>query len=65
MPDNTVEVVKETPLYAVFRSGVRVSDSVYDSKFSAQREHDYWVNILRRWPDGTKMEIRELNRRRN
>ena len=54
----------ETAMYAVFRSGIRVSDSEYDSKLDAQREYDYWAGILKRNPDGTKLEIRALNQKR-
>lgn len=50
----------ETVMFVVLRNGVRVSDSEYDSKIDAQREYDYWANILRRWPDGSKLEIRQL-----
>lgn len=51
----------ETVMYAVFRNGFRVSDSEYDSKMDAQRELDYWTNIVKRHPDGSKLEIRPLN----
>lgn len=54
----------ETKMYAVFRNGYRVSDSEYDSKLDAQRELDYWTNIIKRHPDGSKLEIRQLNNRR-
>lgn len=63
---NTPATGNEVTMYAVFRNGVRVSDSEYDSKLSAQTEHDYWVNLIKRWPDGSKITIRPLNyRRRN
>lgn len=62
MTDNTE--VKEPTMYAVYRNGVRVSDSEYDSSFSAQTEYKYWENILKRWPDGSKLEVREINRYR-
>jgi hypothetical protein len=42
MIKNTSEQ-NETAMYAVFRSGIRVSDSEYDSKLDAQRELDYWA----------------------
>jgi hypothetical protein len=51
-------------MYAIFRNGFRVSDSEYDSKLDAQRELDYWENIIKRHPDGSKLEIRQLNYRR-
>ena len=67
---NTLDVTggssatSEVKMYAVFRSGIRVSDSEYDSKLSARSEYEYWQKLLKRWPDGTKMDIRELNYRR-
>ena len=61
---NTVSSETETKMYAVFRNGYRVSDSEYDSKLDAQRELDYWTNIIKRHPDGSKLEIRQLNYRR-
>jgi hypothetical protein len=52
----------DVTMYAVFRNGVRVSESEYDSKLSAQVEYDYWKNLLARWPDGSKLDIRVINR---
>lgn len=54
----------EAKLYAIFRNGFRVSESEYDSKDRAYAEYDYWTGILKRWPDGSKLDIRELNYRR-
>lgn len=64
MNNNTAEKT-ETAMYAVFRNGYRVSDSEYDSKLDAQRELDYWGGIIKRHPDGSKLEIRQLNYRRS
>ena len=61
---NTISNTTETKMYAIFRNGFRVSDSEYDSKLDAQRELDYWENIIKRHPDGSKLEIRQLNYRR-
>ena len=61
---NTVSDRTETAMYAVFRNGFRVSDSEYDYKMDAQRELDYWVSIVKRHPDGSKLEIRPLNYRK-
>lgn len=61
MQNNTVGNRTETVMYAVFRNGYRVSDSEYDSKLDAQREYEYWANIIKRNPDGSKMDIRALN----
>jgi len=63
MSNDTLENT-ETIMYAVFRNGVRVSDSEYDSKLDAQRELDYWTGIINRYPDGSKLEIRPLNQKR-
>ena len=63
MSNNTAEQT-EIVMYAVFRNGVRVSDSEYDSKLDAQRELDYWSGIIKRYPDGSKLEIRQLNYRK-
>jgi hypothetical protein len=63
MSNNTLEQT-ETVMYAVFRNNVRVSDSEYDSKLDAQRELDYWAGIIKRYPDGSKLEIRPLNQKR-
>lgn len=54
----------ETKMYAVFRNGVRVSDSEYDSPYAAQGEFDYWNRLLKRWPDGSRLDVRELHYRR-
>ena len=64
MTENTMVEKTETVMYAVFRNGFRVSDSEYDSKMDAQRELDYWTGIIKRHPDGSKLEIRQLNNRR-
>ena len=47
-------------MYAVFRNGQRVSDSEYPSPFFAQRELEHWENIIKRNPDGSKLEIRPI-----
>lgn len=42
--------------YRVLRDGVRISDEVlsYDE---AIVEQNRWLNILKKWPDGTKITI--------
>ena len=58
-------VVNQTVvMYAVFRNGVRVSESEYDSKGGAQKEYVYWAGIINRYPDGSKLEVRSLNQNR-
>ena len=63
---NNNDDVGEERLFAVYRSGIRVSDSVYPSErdILAVSEKKYWDNILRKWPDGTKMAIREIRFRK-
>lgn len=61
MQNNTVDNQTETVMYAVFRNGYRVSESEYDSKMDAQREYEYWASIIKRNPDGSKLDIRVLN----
>lgn len=61
---NPVVEKTQPTMYAVFRNGFRVSDSEYDSKLDAQRELDYWANIIKRHPDGSRLEIRQLGYRR-
>jgi hypothetical protein len=61
MQNNTVGNQTETVMYAVFRNGYRVSDSEYDSKMDAQREYEYWAGIIKRNPDGSKLDVRSLN----
>jgi hypothetical protein len=60
---NTTENNNKTDvaMYAVFRNGVRVSDSEYDSKAGAQGEYMYWAGIISRFPDGSKLDVRPLN----
>ena len=58
---NAVSNQTEVVMYAVFRNGVRVSESEYDSKMAAQSEYTYWAEILKRNPDGSKLDIRALN----
>ena len=64
MQNNTVDNQTETAMYAIFRNGYRVSDSEYNSKMDAQREYEYWAGIIKRNPDASKLDIRQLNYRR-
>jgi hypothetical protein len=43
--------------YVVLRSGRRVSPSNHFTRDTANEERDYWSDILRVWPDGTRMSI--------
>jgi len=47
------------PRYVVTRGGLRVSDKDY-SKVDEPRavsEKEFWQKVVKRWPDGTKIEI--------
>ena len=61
------ENVNESELksFAVFRNGVRVSDSVYPDAFYAQKELDYWKGIAQKWKDGSTVEVRPLLKQKN
>jgi hypothetical protein len=50
--------------FAVFRNGFRVSHSEYNSTKDAYPEYDYWRKLLNRWPDGSRLNVRELRWRR-
>jgi hypothetical protein len=43
--------------YAVFRSGIRVSELVHESEEHAHPEAQHWNKILKRWPDGTVISV--------
>lgn len=45
--------------YVVVRSGLRVSDTEYDNPSEATAEVEYWRKIIKRWPDGTVVEVVE------
>jgi hydrogenase maturation factor len=45
--------------YVVIRNGLRVSELEYLNEEDAKVEYDHWKNIVKRWPDGSKLEIIE------
>lgn len=47
--------------YVVTRSGLRVSEQEYQNREDAQVEYEHWKGIVKRWPDGTKIEIAEFD----
>ena len=51
--------------FVVVRSGTRVSELVYESKQDAKIEFDHWSGIVKRWPDGTKIEIAEFDEKKH
>jgi hypothetical protein len=48
-------------IYAVFRNGVRVSDTEYPDPFFAQAELKRWQDIVKKYPDGSKVEVLPIN----
>jgi hypothetical protein len=55
----------EQKCYVVTRSGLRVSELVYTNKNDAKTEFDHWSGIVKKWPDGTKIELVEYNETRH
>jgi hypothetical protein len=54
-----------TDRYVVVRNGSRVSDEEYTTRDEAQPELDHWKRVIKRWPDGSKLEILDLSKRNN
>jgi hypothetical protein len=52
-------MAEKTKKYVVVRSGLRVSELEYDAPSEAQSEMEHWKSIVKRWPDGTVVEIVE------
>jgi hypothetical protein len=53
----------ESTHYAVFRSGIRVSEQTYQNEFDAHIEADHWNKIIKKWPDGTQISVEPVNRK--
>lgn len=51
-------------VYAVFRSGIRVSDNVYETEndVALKQEVEHWQTIVDRWPDGTKISVEPISK---
>jgi len=49
----------EKKKYVVVRNGVRVSDQEYDSQSDAAEELNHWNSVIKRWPDGSVVEVVE------
>ena len=43
--------------YVVTRDNMRVSETEYDNPGDAQNEVTHWENVIKRWPDGTKVKV--------
>lgn len=58
----------ETPSrFVVVRGGLRVSDKEYiaPNEPAAIAEKEFWQRVVRRWPDGTKVEIVPFDKKRH
>ena len=53
----------EPVAFAVFRNGFRVSDATYPAEFYAKHELEYWRGIIKKWPDGSRIDVRKLRPR--
>ena len=60
--NNSVPVDKQSK-FVVIRNGLRVSDLEYINKDEAKVEYDHWKKIITRWPDGSKLEIVNVNKK--
>jgi hypothetical protein len=43
--------------YIVKRNGIRVSEVSYDTEQEAMTEYNHWINIIKKWPDGSQLEV--------
>lgn len=46
--------------YIVLRDGLRVSEDMHESPSNAEVEANYWREIIKRWPDGTKVIVKKI-----
>jgi hypothetical protein len=65
--DDTWSPGESLPRYVVVRSGLRVSDKDYPKADEprAIAERDFWRKVIERWPDGTKIEIVQYDKKRH
>ena len=49
-----------TSKFIVLRDGIKVSEDLHDSETDAQHEANFWREIIKRWPDGTKVTIKKI-----
>jgi len=58
---------EKTPRYVVIRGGLRVSDKDYpdQSEPRAIAEMNFWRKVIDRWPDGTRVEIVQYDKKKH
>jgi len=70
-PDKANVVFEEqkvfTPTFVVTRGGLRVSDVEYTSPEdqAALHEADFWKSIVTKFPDGTRIEIVQFDKKKH
>lgn len=66
-PIDTWSPGESLPRYVVVRGGLRVSDKDYPKADEprAISEKDFWCKVIERWPDGTKVEIVQYDKKRH
>lgn len=55
----------KTKKYVVVRSGIRVSEFEYDNLVDARLECEHWKKIVKRWPDGTVIDVVEKDEKQH
>jgi hypothetical protein len=55
------------PRYVIVRGGLRVSDKDYPERDDprAISEMNFWNRVISRWPDGTKIEIVQYDKKKH
>lgn len=66
-PIDTWSPGESLPRYVVVRGGLRVSDKDYPraDEPRAISERDFWKKVVERWPDGTKVEIVQYDKKKH
>ena len=66
-PIDTWSPGESLPRYVVVRDGLRVSDKDYPKADEprAISEKDFWKKVVERWPDGTKVEIVQYDKKKH
>lgn len=49
-----------THKFIVLRDGVKVSEDIHEKEEKAEQEANFWREIIKRWPDGTKVTIKKI-----
>jgi hypothetical protein len=57
--------VSSTKKYVVTRNGIRVSEQEYDQINDANEEVTHWLNIVNKWPDGSRILVEEYNEKKH